>query len=692
MKKFLAITLLALLLLARPLKAASEGLRDSLQGLLERTVEPVRRLDVLLSMLDSSDDDEAEFEIAERLYREAMRAHDPFALAASLGTITLHWIDSPERRDSLERFLERSEWALKGSPEEGVGTYYQMVCRARSLSASDREKRIAACQSLLDELADRRPETPYRQAGRFFLTGCAHYVLGAIAESTQSESPVLPLEQAWDLALGFPPTARKNFCGNIYILLSQIYNNNRQVEKLIAISEDYISLLDGYFDREEIRRRRPYYNKDSHYLLCYQQLMLNGELIGRERAQAYYEQFLRYMQSGRGDPLQRDRYYLYSFSYNYHLSLNNRPRALEYLDSLLLHIGSKRRLGTQDIVYFKARARLLRDLKRYDEAVGAYHRACEVADSLVRKEQLQQIGELQVGYEVERLKLTTADLSARRHRAALLSSIGLLLLIGAFSGYTYRRLHRTQRLQRDLLEQRRLAGEAERKKTEFINSICHEVRTPLNCVYGFSELLYEEQDPLLREEYARIVSENGRQLSFMLNDLLEVTLLENLAGPLPLEKTGIANLLGELATSSETFAGGRLEYRVEGCDTVVVTNPRYLQMLVGCLLSNARKFTSEGCVSLCWRVDRAAGLLRIEVADTGCGIAPADRERIFGRFVKLDPYKPGNGLGLYLCRLIAAKLGGTVRVDGSYTGGTRMIVELPAEGPCSEDSHPAAEK
>lgn len=692
MRNRLAITLLATLLLAAPLAATGVGLRDSLEGVLSRTHAPAQRLDLLLSILDLSEDDNAEFHTAEQLWHEAERARDPFALASSLGTITLHWIDTPERRDSLERFLDRSEKLLEGSTEEGVATYYQMVCRARGLSTVDRAERIEQCRSLLDELSRRQPVTPYREAGRLFLTGCAHYVLASIAEGVQDDSPVPPLEEAWNLALGFPPTARKNFCGNIYTLLSQIYNNTRQTDKLVTLTESYLGILDAYFAREEIRRRRPYFYKDNYYLLCYQQLMLNGDLIGREQAKAYFEQFVRYMHGGKGDPLQRNRYYLHSYSYNYYRSLDDLPHALEQLDSLLLHIGDSRKLGTQDITYFKSRARLLRRLKRYDEAAQAYMRAIEVADSLMRREQLQQIGELQVGYEVERLKLATATLSARQHRVALLSSLGLLLLIGAISLTTYRRLLRTRRLQTELLAQRRQAEEAERKKTDFINSICHEVRTPLNCVYGFSELLYEEHDPELRKEYARIVEENGRQLSFMLSDLLEVTYLENLTEPLPLENTEIRSLLGELATSSEEFAQGRLTYRVEGPEAKVRTNPRYLHMLVGCLLSNARKFTSEGSVTLRWRIDRTSGTLRIEVADTGCGISPEQRERVFGRFVKLDPYKPGNGLGLYLSRLAASKLGGTVRIDESYAGGTRMIVEIPIDGPSDGDSRPSAEK
>lgn len=680
MKRLLHIPLL-LLLLSTALPVRGTELRDSLQQVLLQTTQPASRLDLLLNILDLSEEEDDEFATALTLYREAEAAGDSFALAAALGPLTLKTIDIPEKRDSLMEFLAGVERLLEGTSQEGVATYYRVVCRARDLSSGDRDQRMAHCVSLSQELSLRQPSNVYEQAGRLFLLGCADYVLTSSTEGIANHSPLPYLEEAWQTAQSFPANARKNFCGNIYTLLSQLYNNGMQDEKLIDISNTYLSLLDEYFAQEVVKRRRPYFYKDNLYLLCYQQLMLNSKVIGKERAQEYFERFRHYMRHGKGDPMQRDRFYLYSFSYSYYIQREEFPEALASIDSLIAHIENTRALNIRSVTYYKARANILRRMKRFDQACTAYMRAQNVADSLSRSQQLQQIGELQVGYEIDRLKLATARLSAHRHRIALLSSLGLLLLIAAFSFYTFRRLRRTQRLQRELLEQRRQAAAADEQKTEFINSICHEVRTPLNCVYGFSELLYEEKDPALQQEYTHIIEENSRQLGFMLNDLLEVTYLENLTSPLPIERAEVRALFCQAVARSEDVDKGRLEHIVEGPEATLHTNPHYFRLLVGCLLSNARKFTSQGRITLTWTVELSSGMLHAAVEDTGCGIPTSERERVFDRFVKLDSFRPGNGLGLYLCRLIASKLGGTVRIVDAYQGGTRVVFELPLEGP-----------
>lgn len=676
MNRLLRITILFLLLATT--ERAGAQLRDSLQRVLEHTQEPSQRIGLLLNILDLTEEEAEEYRTAQLLCREARAAGDSFALAATLGPITQHLIEMPDRRDSLLAFLDRAERQLAGTPEEGVGTYYRTVCRARDLSAGDPDTRIEQCEALSRQLAQKQPGNAFEQAGRLFLLGCADYVLTA-ATGLENRSPVPYLEEAWTIASSFPPAARKNFCGNIYTLLSQLYNDDAQDQKLIDISNAYLSMLDAYFAQEVVRRRRPYFYKDNLYLLCYQQLMLNSKVIGPERAREYFERFRRYMQEGRGDPLQRDRFFLYSFSYSYYAGRQEYPEALASIDSLIRHIETTHALNIRWASYYKARADVLRRMKRYDQACKAYLRAQEVADSVSRNQHMEQIGELQVGYEIDRLKLATARLSAHRHRIALFSSLGLLLLAAAFCIHTYRHLRRTRRLQSLLLEQRSQAAAAGKHKTEFINSICHEVRTPLNCVYGFSELLYEEKDPALQSEYAEIIEANSSQLAFLLNDLLEVTYLENLALPLPIEPCDVEAVCRKVFEWTKAQDKGRLEFRIEGRKVSIRTNGRYLGLLVGCLLANARKFTERGSILLRWELDPLGRRLRVEVTDTGCGIPAADRERIFGRFVKLDPFRPGNGLGLYLCRLIASKLGGTVTLDASHTPGTRMVVDLHAE-------------
>lgn len=99
-------------------------------------------------------------------------------------------------------------------------------------------------------------------------------------------------------------------------------------------------------------------------------------------------------------------------------------------------------------------------------------------------------------------------------------------------------------------------------------------------------------------------------------------------------------------------------------------------MLIAVLLGNAYKFTQKGTVCLeCGHVDDER--VFIAVSDTGCGIPPEKHAYVFERFTKIDPFSQGNGLGLYLCRLIARHLEGEIRIDPAYTGGTRIVATFP---------------
>lgn len=98
------------------------------------------------------------------------------------------------------------------------------------------------------------------------------------------------------------------------------------------------------------------------------------------------------------------------------------------------------------------------------------------------------------------------------------------------------------------------------------------------------------------------------------------------------------------------------------------------------MLANAIKNTTKGSILLdCRKIknDQGTGSVAFCVTDTGCGIAPKHHKKLFERFVKLDSNKQGAGLGLYICRTIATKLGGSITLDPNYTTGARFILILP---------------
>lgn len=356
------------------------------------------------------------------------------------------------------------------------------------------------------------------------------------------------------------------------------------------------------------------------------------------------------------------------------------PEALALCDSLIRLVESQPQRDVRLWRTYKSRGELLHLLDRDEEACTAYERAIKVTDSLRRLDQDDTIREMQASFELDRLALDEALQKADHHKTALIA-LSLLLAAAVLGvGFIYTANRRTKRLQRKLLLEVQRARESEEKKRAFINTICHEVRTPLNCVAGFSELLCSDDVTTdTHGEYSAIIRENRRQLRYIFDDMLEVAHLENLTQPLPRR---YMDLCAFCRTQLRTMkvrnpkAGVRYTETVPGEEIGMVVNEKYLGLLSAELLDNAIRFTDAGTVGIaCGRADEER--IFIAVTDTGCGIPPAERERVFERFTKLDTFRPGNGLGLYLCRLIVRHLGGEIRIDDTYTGGTRMVVTLP---------------
>ena len=237
--------------------------------------------------------------------------------------------------------------------------------------------------------------------------------------------------------------------------------------------------------------------------------------------------------------------------------------------------------------------------------------------------------------------------------------------------------------QRLLAEQNQRLREADRLKDEFVALISHDLRTPLTSIMGYLELTMD--DETLGEEprsYLEVVQRNSERLLRLVNDLLFVARLE--AGELDLHPTAID--LGAVVRQSVEEArpraagkGIELGCEVQSVPSISADRGRMFQLLDN-LISNAIKFTPEEGrvdVRLLHRNSRA----RIEVADTGIGIAEDEQARLFERFFRAstatERHIPGTGLGLYIACAIAEAHGGTIDVESERGRGTMFYVELP---------------
>lgn len=228
------------------------------------------------------------------------------------------------------------------------------------------------------------------------------------------------------------------------------------------------------------------------------------------------------------------------------------------------------------------------------------------------------------------------------------------------------------------------AQESDKKKTEFIQNISHEVRTPLNAIVGFSQMLATESDTNLSEEdrkqISHIINTNSEILNTIITNILDLTSIEN--GRYTI-KENVVNINDLCKSAIESVKHRKAEdvemiFRTDMPDNYAITTDktRVLQVITN-LLSNAVKNTEHGSITLGCSLNEQSGMVMFSVTDTGIGIKKEQQEKIFERFYKIDHFKPGTGLGLNICKAIAEKLNGSIGIDSSYTNGARFYFSIP---------------
>lgn len=238
------------------------------------------------------------------------------------------------------------------------------------------------------------------------------------------------------------------------------------------------------------------------------------------------------------------------------------------------------------------------------------------------------------------------------------------------------------RANRELQEAR---AEVERaNQATFLSRMSHELRTPLNAVIGFAQLLeMGGLEPRQQDSVHRIV-EAGQHLLKLINDVLDIGRIDAGELPVSLEPVRIGDILEEAVHHMQPLAAERsVELNGHGsCELRVMADRQRLKQVILNLLSNAIQYNRRGGTVTLGCGDGGERRRRIEVTDTGTGIAPENLHRLFMPFERLgaerDTTVGGTGLGLVLSRRLIAAMGGTLGVESTVGTGSTFWVELPA--------------
>jgi signal transduction histidine kinase len=238
---------------------------------------------------------------------------------------------------------------------------------------------------------------------------------------------------------------------------------------------------------------------------------------------------------------------------------------------------------------------------------------------------------------------------------------------------------------------------ADRDRAAFLAAVSHELRSPLNAILGFADVLMAEVDGPLsaeaREEVEQILG-SGKHLLDLINDILELSALEGGQLKLSRTKVDLVAIAGEVVREALGLVGARpVSVRIEGAPVVHArADPKRVRQVVTNLVGNAVKFTQAGEVVV--DVGQEGRFARLSVRDTGPGIGSQQRALLFQEYKQTKEERArrrGTGLGLATSRRLALMHGGTIQVESEIGQGSTFKVLLPLweGGPPRRDRGPA---
>lgn len=669
---------------------ATEGntaVKDSLSEALPSASSPLQKLEIMTNLMDLSRQEE-QVEYAKQLYWLALEEDEDYYKEAALTEILRFYVNT-DAKDSAKVYLAEAERELKGKARDFLVTYMKTIMDVRVVYYTKGEDRMKLIEKYKLRLETEKDMPVLDKISNYYLLGMANS--NRVDPKNQDaiyKEVCYYMNNLIELSDNIPLRYSYLFRLNTLNILSLM---EATPENRVKASLRYLNMQKEYADTKEMKKR-PYTSK-RHLLNAYSTLATAAETVGKDMATYYFNYFIDLNRKYPEDAAFSAEYDRYFTSLNYYKSIRDFQKAADYNDSVIYYFRHGDFLFdlTENIVLtLKDKIDCLDSLHRYKDAYEAYKEYSVLLDSARTRSMENKVEDLEIKKHVDELVVEkkALEIDLQKSRSQLYLFLALLILSISFGIFIFFRLGKIKSLYKELQESNRLviiasekAQESERMKNAFIKNMCHEVRTPLNAINGFAELITSDGiSPEEKKEFSKIIYTNCHNITSMMNDVLVIAQLDSSNEVLPLEPVHISLLCHhEMNKLKKLQQKPDIHYQVEGdkSNDLIYSDPNHFGIIISHLLNNANKFTNQGSITLSYRPEEEGRIMCICVTDTGCGI-PADKsEWIFERFTKNDDFIPGSGLGLYLCRLITQRLNGSLKLDTCYTGGARFILRLP---------------
>ena len=631
---------------------------------------------------------------APEIYRLAQRTGDDDTALDALRLLSALYLTN----DSALRLIGREMASFPETPAQRESVVFnkwqQFTRKIRKMSESERI-------TMLEDLLSNPPDSKADLYDRVYHMACISDLIG---ESARGELYTRYLEQLRQLVSQLPQdiNALRN---NLLVVAAMAFTDNDMPRQAIETDDALLRTLDE-MQEAYANKGRNYRRYDTFRYMTYRRMLRNYQALPAHRIERIYNNVLQLVESDadvaasfEGQPLAQA-YYL--------IATHRNSEAIPYLKKALTTSNLSPRLRYTMARDLRHAAISTGDAAAISDATAIY---TDELEHFLDAKTNERNKEIEMLSGVEELRANNARLTienqemritASRKVIVIVITVGAILIVVAMILFNF--YSKSQRLTRSLRESNeelrahteelektraRLAAACEEArlankiKDSFVAGMSQDINTPLNAIMDLSTLVadnVEESPTHDMGAYAKLIRRRADTLLALVHDVMDISTVYHGEYTPHTEPTTAEAIAMSAIGHVRSFVSPNVSLvfnSAEHPDVPVITDVEKCVRVLTHLLDNAVKFTSRGKVDVEFEVNHEAGTLTFYVTDTGIGIPPARTAHLFDAFEKLNPWSRGDGIGLYLAKLVSEVLGGNVQFDATHAPGARFSFTIP---------------